>query len=588
MAWWYPGARTAATALLAVLVALPLITLAIPSPDAATSPATTVGLSPLSDRRMVTGWIPYWNFSSGVASVVAHPDVVAEISPFWYRATVQSHIRPQSDNLQPESTLISGIAELHGAGIAALPSINDEGMNATEMAGVLTDSVRRAALIDEIVAMVARTGADGVDIDFEGMNVGNVGADRTAVKKFYPIFLDRLRTRLHATGALLSVAVPARRSASDPNWEVFDYDAIGRSVDRARIMTYDYSTSDTAPGPIGPLGWTRDVIQYAKSEFRGIPLSIGVPQYGQNWYVKTLRGSCPEAAKGTVSPTAQEALDLIDTYNATVVWSDSAGEYHFDYRRPYPQYGNCVVQRRVWFGEGRSARERLQLAQRLGVQGIAIWRLGVEDPALWSKAEALAQSISPAPARARVSIDPEAPLDYGTAFTVNAKFSVSGLPVAGREVTVLRRLPGKAWSAAGTASTDAGGAVSFPEVADRTFEWRLRLVRGWDWATTLTPVAGAAVRHVVRAAVVNPVVAKGETFFVTGTVAPAEEGTTVTLQKRVDRRWVSVVPRKTAADGSFALKGTFRNVEVHRVRVVAAGDSKHLPGSSAAMTVTVE
>ena len=115
-----------------------------------------------------------------------------------------------------------------------------------------SDVDRRSALIGEIVAMVERTGADGADIDFEAMNFGTVGADRTAVKKLYPIFLDRLRTRLHEMGALLSVALPARRSATDPNWEVFDYDAIGRSVDRARIMTYDYSSPDTEPGPIGP------------------------------------------------------------------------------------------------------------------------------------------------------------------------------------------------------------------------------------------------------------------------------------------------------------------------------------------------
>ncbi len=580
------------TGLLALLVALPLLILVLPSTDAATSneaalsPTTTVGLSPLSERRVVTGWISHHDFSAGIASVVAHPDVVSEISPFWYRATTSSQVLPQSDNALSESTLISGIDDLHTTGIAALPTINDEGFNASQMARLLRDADRRSALIDAIVAMVARTGADGADIDFENMNFGNVGADRTAVKKFFPIFLDKLRNRLHATGALLSVAVPARRSASDPNWEVFDYGAIGRSVDRVRVMTYDYSTKDTPPGPIGPLDWTRDVIKYAKSEFKGVPLSIGVPQYGQNWYIKTLKGTCPDAAKGTVAPTAQQALGLKDTYNATAVWSDKAGEYHFDYRRPYPEYGNCVVMRRVWFGEGRSALTRLQLAQQLGVQGIAVWRLGVEDPTLWRKAETFATSISPAPARS--SIAAPASVDYGTGFSLEGRFSVSGLPIAGQEVTVLRRVPGKAWSEAGVATTLADGTVSIPKTADRTFEWRLRLASNWDWAPTLTPVARVSVRHVVSSAVAPPVVAPGETFVVTGTVAPAEVGTSVTLQKRVSGRWVSVISRKTAVDGSFTLKGSFQSVEVHQVHVVAAADSKHSAGSSATMTVTVE
>lgn len=153
---------------------------------------------------------------------------------------------------------------------------------------------------------------------------------------------------------------------------------------------------------------------------------------------------------------------------------------------------------------------------------------------------------------------------------------------------MLRRVPGKAWSAVGTASTDADGMVQPPQVADRTYEWRLRLAPDWDWATTRTVVAKVAVRHGVSAEIVDPTVAPGEAFIVTGTVAPAEAGTDVTLQKRVNGRWVSGASTMTAADGAFTLKGSFSSVEVHQVRVVAAADSKHAAGSSATMTVSVE
>ena len=245
-----------------------------------------------------------------------------------------------------------------------------------------------------------------------------------------------------------------------------------------------------------------------------------------------------------------------------------------------------MVLRRVWFGEGRSALARLQLAHRLGIQGIAVWRLGEEDPKLWKKAETLAQGLSPAPARS--SINGPGTVTYGAGFTVDGTFSVSGLPLAGKTVTILKRVPGKAWAVAGTATTLSDGTVSTPQVAARTLDWRLRLAAGWDWAATSTPVATVAVRHGVSATVVDPVVGKGETFVVTGTVAPAEEGTSVTLQKRVDGRWVSGVSRRTASDGSFTLKGSFQRVEEHKVRVVAAADSQHSAGFSATLTVTVE
>ena len=339
------------------------------SSSGGTEVTPVTSLSPLSDRRVVTGWISYWDLEEGLASVLDHPSVVAEVSPFWYRITKASQVEPMNGNDRPESDLVDAIDQLHAAGIAAYPSVKDDGFGGHEMAKLLGDKQSRRDLVTALVDMCVRTGADGVDIDFEEMNYGGSGEERTAVKRLYPIFLAQLQSKLHALDKVLSVAVPARPSASDNNWETVDYNAIGKVVDRARVMTYDYSTD--LPGPIGPIDWTQQVAVYAHKEFRGVPLSIGVPAYGRNWYLETLRGSCPSAAKTTVAPTTAQAFELADKYGADIKWSKDAGEYHFEYRRPYPEYGKCVVMRRVWFGEARSAEERLLLAKRLGVQGIS-------------------------------------------------------------------------------------------------------------------------------------------------------------------------------------------------------------------------
>jgi hypothetical protein len=288
--------------------------------------------------------------------------------------------------------------------------------------------------------------------------------------------------------------VPSRRSASDPNWAVFDYDAIGRSVDRARIMTYDYSTESTDPGPIAPIDWTRDVMTYAATEFRGVPLSVGVPAYGQNWPIKTLSGNCPSGvgAASTVSPTSQQALALIEDYDATPGWSESAQEYRFDYERPYSADGkSCVVLRRVWFGEGRSAEARLRLAGRLGIQGIAVWRFGDEDPALWPRALAVAEAITPDPAKATLA----APEKVGAQqpLSLTGRFTVSGLPVVGGAVTVQKRVPGGTWKTAGALVTNATGRARYDTTAVRTLEWRMRLAAEWDWSSSLTRIAKVRV-----------------------------------------------------------------------------------------------
>ena len=369
------------------------------------TPATS--LAPLSDRRVVTGWISYWDLEEGLATVLAHPSVLAEVSPFWYRITAASQVQPMEGNDRPESDLIDAIDQLHAAGIAAYPSVKDDGFGGHEMAQLLGDKQSRRDLVNALVDMVVRTGADGVDIDFEEMNYGGSGTERTAVKRLYPVFLAQLQSKLHTLNKVLSVAVPARRSGSDNNWETVDYKAVGKVVDRVRVMTYDYSTD--RPGPIGPIDWTRKVAEYAHKKFRGVPLSIGVPAYGRNWYLETVRGSCPSAAKTTVAPTTAQAFELADKYGADVRWSKDAGEYHYDYRRPYPEYGKCVVMRRVWFGEARSAEERLLLAKRLGVQGISVFTFGPEDPKLWARAGRVATSINPDPAKLSITAPPTRP-----------------------------------------------------------------------------------------------------------------------------------------------------------------------------------
>lgn len=473
-------------------------------PEAARSGTTatvTPGLSPLSDRRVVTGWIPWWDFSAGVASVVDNAELVAEASPFWYRATSRSQVRPQEDNPHAEGVLTAGVAELHAAGIAALPSVTDAGFNAAEMSRLLASRDRRKALVGNVVAMVERTGSDGVDIDFESMNFGGANAQKRSVKRLYPVFLDQLRSKLHPLGARLSVAVPARRSASDPYWAVFDYDAIGRSVDRARIMTYDYSTASTEPGPIAPIDWVRRVMKYAVTEFRKVPLSLGVPAYGQNWPIKVLSGRCPagQGATQVAAPTSAQALDLIDSYGAKRRWSDAAQEATFDYERRYSGGGkDCVVLRRVWFGEGRGAQVRLELAQHLGAQGIAVWSLGPEDPSLWRRALSVAQGIKPAGASSTV----KAPrlVTATEPFAVVARFSVAGAPVAGQPVAVERRIPGRSWRTVAQVVTDSLGRARYDSTADRTRDWRFRLPGDWDWSTSQTPVKRVVVTTTVAAA----------------------------------------------------------------------------------------
>ena len=574
--------RTSIFVLLGVVASL-LFSLSV-QPEAR---GAAVALSPLSDRRVATGWIPWWRLDAGVASVVATPDVFTEVSPFWYTATPHATVVPQDHKQPAESVLISAIQNLHAVGVRALPTVNDTGMDASSMAALLSDPTSRTALIASLSSMVQRVGADGVDIDFEGMNFGP-GTDRTTVRKKFPVFLGELQQSLHTQGSLLSVSVPARLSSTDPNWEVYDYAAIAPNVDRVRVLTYDYSYAGSDPGPVAPAGWVDSVAKYARSEFGKVPVSMGQPAYGYNWYIKTLSGTCPAGTgeKTTAVPTTQQALALADQYNVTPVWDKTSGEYHFTYHRPYPDGGSdCVVLREVWFEDARSVKTKLGIVAPRHVQGLAFWTLGVEDPRSWDVIHRFAASLTPAPAVS--TLHAPGALGYGAQLTLSGTFHAGGQPIVNQAVDIQRRVPGGSWVTVDSTTTNGLGAAGYATTATRTYEWRLRVAPGWDWSAGATGAARVLVRHVVTATLQDSTVAPGANFVINGTLAPGESGVTVVRQRLKAGTWVDGPKVATTSGGAFRIRGVAPAAGNWTYRVLAVSDGRHGSGASDPLVLTV-
>ncbi|HVQ88330.1 MAG TPA: glycosyl hydrolase family 18 protein [Actinomycetes bacterium] len=462
--------------------------------EPSTGKAVAGVLSPLSDRRVATGWIPWWQLSEGVASVVDHPQLFSEAAVHWYRVTRSSTVVKLESGVPDETALIDGVNSLHAAGVRVLVSATDVGMDSNSMARVLEDPSRRSALISSLVATVNRTGADGVDLDFEAMNFP-AGPQRAVISRKFPIFLKGLQTSLHRSGHLLSLSVPARTSDQDSNWSIYDYSDFAPYIDRARVLTYDHSFFDTAPGPVAPIDWVDQITRYAKSEFRGVPLSLGLPGYGYNWYIKKLSGTCTDAmgVKSTQPPTAQQALALVDSYNADLKWDKQSAESFFTYRRPYTDGGaHCVVLRKVWFEAARSAAAKLSILRQRHVQGFSVWALGTEDPRTWNVLHRYAAKLNPGPAAAR--LDAPNSISAGSNVSLVGRFRVGGLPVQSEDVTVQRRVRGGEWSSVGTVTTNAFGRATFDAAPSRTLEWRMRLPAAWDWANTFSPLQRVVVQ----------------------------------------------------------------------------------------------
>jgi len=146
---------------------------------------------------------------------------------------------------------------------------------------------------------------------------------------------------------------------------------LGQAVDRLRIMTYDYHWRGGGPGPVAPIYWVRAVADYAKTVVDPAKVVIGVPFYGYNW----------PPGGDAIAQTWTDINDLIQSNKLEVNLkeSDSNGLVEEN----WITYGSRLGRRTVYFATSRSLDAKIELVQQLDLAGIAIWRLGGEDPRNW-------------------------------------------------------------------------------------------------------------------------------------------------------------------------------------------------------------
>jgi len=245
--------------------------------------------------------------------------------------------------------------------IPTMPLMNNsDGTNwlIDEMATMLKDSGARQHLSQQAVQYVAQNHFAGLVIDFEEIPEKS--------QKDFSQFIAELGVDLHKQNLKLMVCLPAA------DW-IYDYAGIGKSSDAIILMNYDQHWLTSAPGPIAAQDWfTRNIDAITKL----VPpqkLVMGIANYAYDW-------------PGKGAKKAHEHARVESFQESIVTASESDAQVQFDADSLNPNYSysdehNVVHQ--VWMLDGVTAYNELRAAERAGVQGTALWRLGSEDPSIW-------------------------------------------------------------------------------------------------------------------------------------------------------------------------------------------------------------
>lgn len=340
---------------------------ASPMPTVAVLPTpTAVPAAKLHPKtgRYIAAWLPTSFDDADLVrrSFEENKDILDEVSPFWYSVDTQTGALRFDDDARDQTL----VAAAHAADVLVMPSIHNVNFDDPGLVvGMFDDPVRRTAHVAALLEEVMTYNYDGIDVDYETLP--------PRARPGYSAFMQELSVALHAKGKLLTVAVHAKTTDDGGLGAFQDWVLLGQICDRVRIMTYDYSWRGGAAGPIAPLAWVSSVTEYARSVIPPGKIQVGVPFYAYNW------GQNDELA---VSQTWLQVQALIDRTTATVDFRerDSSGPI----QEKWFQYRSGTQLRTVWFADSSALASKLNMVERQDVGGIAIWRLGSEDPENWA------------------------------------------------------------------------------------------------------------------------------------------------------------------------------------------------------------
>ena len=293
---------------------------------------------------------------------------LTDLAPFTYGITADGGLLPLADE-----ALISAARQHGTAPVMHLSTQTESGQFSTERAeAVLSDEIMQAELIRQVIETIQAKGFAGLDVDFEYLPGSLSGA--------YAAFLTRLRQILRPSGRFLWVALAPKTSAGQRGllYEGHDYAALGRAVDAALLMTYEWGYTYGPPMAVAPLPNVRAVLDYAVTELLPAKILLGVPNYGYDWPLPFVQGQT-----WAQSISNQRAIELAIQYNIAIQYDGTAQAPYFHYTD-----GSGTVHE-VWFEDARSLETKFRLIAKYGFLGAGIWNIMRPFSQLWLVADSL-------------------------------------------------------------------------------------------------------------------------------------------------------------------------------------------------------
>ena len=220
------------------------------------------------------------------------------------------------------------------------------------LAHLLADPARRAARLQEIVSFLDTNKMRGLTVDFESVPAG--------AQKDLLVFLGELEAEFDKRDWALLVCVPF----DDPDW---NYQAVSEVADFLVLMAYDEHWEEGSPGAIASQAWFEKTLDKRMKDLDPAQTIIAIGNYGYDW----------APGKPAEDVTYQEAIRSAQESEADIDFDEDAENPHFSYEEEGHKH-------EVWFLDAVTSYNQIRASDIYKPFGYVLWRLGSEDPSVWS------------------------------------------------------------------------------------------------------------------------------------------------------------------------------------------------------------
>ncbi|MGN6421705.1 MAG: glycosyltransferase [Asticcacaulis sp.] len=304
------------------------------------------------NQTIVAFYTP-WDDASR-ASLEKHINNIDVLAPVLASVTGPKHnfIYQRDDAL---TYLIQNAAHRPAVWIT-VQNVAKDNWDSANTARLLGDRSARHKLILQIGDMLRKERAQGVVFDFEALPDASLAPYLTLIRE--------ARATLGAQGYVVTLTAPVDTT-------VWNLRAFANAADRLFLMIYDQHSMADPAGPIAGQDWFNSRLAYALKSVPRDKAIVAIGSYAYDW-TKTTDGGL------NVTPrTVEEAWRIARESQVQIQFDPSSGNAHYAYSEDGREH-------EVWLLDAVSAWNQLRSIDDSNAWGVALWRVGSEDPGVWS------------------------------------------------------------------------------------------------------------------------------------------------------------------------------------------------------------